>query len=235
MGLSPEVLRPRRNPLFGDEDILATWNSSQERHLWGNVLCTFCIFYAVCTMYKCNLYDECSSNQSRSTHPSNESQAEQTHNRKVSWVMKPSFLLSIWRGATLFIRPYWNVLGESGGEKTLFYSHLPLHMKPKDYRQLLKLEAPAWGEGRGQRKVERLGLFPHVGLSIMEDSYSNYSICFNLSCDTWLIDISAWKQMYFPKKYRFSIAAVGAVSFFVWHHVRGLFVTSVHSTKHTSS
>ena len=111
-------------------------------------------------MYKCNLYDECSSNQSRSTHPSNESQAEQTHNRKVSWVMKPSFLLSIWRGATLFIRPCWNVLGESGGEKTLFYSHLPLHMKPKDYRQLLKLEAPAWGEGRGKRKVERLGCSP---------------------------------------------------------------------------
>ena len=47
-----------------------------------------------------------------------------------------------------------------GWGKTLFYSHLPLNMKPKDYRQLLKLEAPAWGEGRGKRKVERLGCSP---------------------------------------------------------------------------
>lgn len=147
--------------------------------------------------------------------------------------MKPSFLLSIWRGATLFIRPYWNVLGESGGGYVVLQPP-SIAYEAEGLSATAKARGACMGRGEGGNEKWKGSLFPHVGLSILEDSYSNYSICFNLSCDTWLIDISAWKLMYFPKKYRFSIAAVGAVSFFVWHHVRDLFVTSVHWTKHTS-
>lgn len=106
---------------------------------------------------------------------------------------EPSFLLSIWL-ATLFIRPYWNVLGESSRSYVVLQT---FHCIWKDYRQLLKLEV-LMGRGRGKRKVELV--VPPCCLSIMEDSYSNHSNCFNLNCDTWLIDILAWKQMYFLKK-----------------------------------
>ena len=47
-----------------------------------------------------------------------------------------------------------------------------------------KARGACMGRGEGETKSGKAWLFPHVGLSIMEDSYSNYSICFNLSCDT---------------------------------------------------
>ena len=66
-----------------------------------------------------------------------------------------------------------------------------------------KARGACMGRGEGETKSGKAWLFPHVGLSIMEDSYSNYSTCFILNCDTWLIDIPAWKQMYFPQKISF--------------------------------
>ena len=73
-------------------------------------------------------------------------------------------------------------------------------MKPKDYRQLLKLEAPAWGEGKGETKSGKARCSPMLVCQFWRILIATIVLASTWIVTLGLIDISAWKQMYFPKK-----------------------------------